>query len=93
MPLHCCVGAAAASVRPLVKVPRPGGLFLSVYSLIRTFCLAGCEQWRVRGLAMRLMENEAEAKYDVLRQDPLDGWTDRVRNAEFRALGRKIEDS
>lgn len=39
-----------------------------------------------RGVAMRLMENEAEAKYDVLRQDPPSSELALVRDAEFRAL-------
>ena len=39
-----------------------------------------------RGVAMRLMENEAEAKYDVLRQDPPSSELALERDAEFRAL-------
>jgi hypothetical protein len=39
-----------------------------------------------RGLAMWLMEKEAEAKYDVLRQDPPSSELALVRDAEFRVL-------
>ena len=44
-----------------------------------------------RGVAMRLMENETEAKYDVLRQDPPSSELALVRDAEFRVL-RYVED-
>ena len=39
-----------------------------------------------RGVAMRLMENETEAKYDVLRQDPPSSELALVWDAEFRPL-------